>query len=377
MDAAQTAIDLLQQFFDALGGGKTILLGITTLLSQAFNQNIARNINDAIANRNLAKIREQNIATVSDTLDRAGIDRTQGVGKYIADTADQAKLGALSDTQYDNYMSNVKELEQSATALINAEREMTKDFDSYNMVMNKLGQRGSAATRSEEEGLNTTQGSEDVASNSKKKIQDFEIDLSDDIEQAQKLEEALQEVRKALDELHEASKKGIDVDKAAEKAQEKAKAAKEVLKKIEDAAVPRDENENRTIFEVGDTSKEIEMAIDSIEALSTEVEEEAREADKQLGQVEERIRTIHEEAVKFSSDPKATQAMALAGDQKLTSDQTAISSFEARKKRAEDIAAGSAQSIIDQQQIKDVLDFVQGIQELTVAWQAFQNLGEL
>lgn len=376
MDAAQGAIDLLQQFFDALGGGKTILLGITTLLSQAFNQNIARNINDAIANRNLAKIREQNIATVSDTLDRAGIDRTQGVGKYIADTADQAKLGALSDAQYDNYMNNVKELEQSTTALINAEHEMTKDFDSYNMVMNKLGQKGTAATRSEE-GLNTSQGSEDVASNSKKKIQDFEIDFSDDIKQAQELEKQLQEVRKALDELHEANKKGIGTDEAVEKVQEKAKEVKKTLKDIEEAAAARDRNENRTIFEVGDTPKEIETVIDSIEALSTEVEEEAREADKQLGQVEERIRTIHKEAVNLSSDPKATQAIALAGDQKLASDQTVISGLEARKKRAEDIAAGSAQSIINQQQIKDVLDFVQGIQELTVAWQAFQNLGEL
>lgn len=367
MDTAQGAIDLLQQFFDALGGGKTILLGITTLLSQAFNQNIARNINDAIANRNLAKIREQNIATVSDTLDRAGIDRTQGVGKYIADTADQAKLGALSDAQYDNYMSNVKELEQSATALINAEREMTRDFDSYNMVMNKLGHKGGAAFRSEE-GLNTSAGSEDVASQSKKKTQDFELDFSEDIEQAQKLEKQLQEVRKALDELHEANKKGTGADEAIKKVREEAEAAKGILEKIKkDGASLKEEDDNRSIFEVGDTPKEIETAIDSIEALSTEVEEEAREADRQLGQVEERIRTIHKEAVNFSSDPKATQAMALTGDQKLAGDQTVISGLEARKKAAEDMAAGSAQSIINQQQIKDVLDFVQGIQELTVA----------
>jgi hypothetical protein len=109
MDAAQGAVDLLQQFFDALGGGKTVLLGITTLLAQAFNQNIARSINDTIANYNLGKIREQNISSVNDTLDRVGIDRTQGVGAYISKTADQAKLGALNDAQYDAYMNNVKD----------------------------------------------------------------------------------------------------------------------------------------------------------------------------------------------------------------------------------------------------------------------------
>lgn len=109
MDAAQGAVDLLQQFFDALGGGKTVLLGITSLLTQAFSQNIARGINDTIANRNLGQIRKQNIDTVSDTLDRAGIDRTQGVGAYIDATAQQAKLGALSDAQYDAYMNNVQQ----------------------------------------------------------------------------------------------------------------------------------------------------------------------------------------------------------------------------------------------------------------------------
>lgn len=109
MDAAQGAVDLLQQFFDALGGGKTVLLGITSLLTQAFSQNIARSINDMVANRNLGKIREQNIATVGDTLDRAGIDRNSGIGQYIDNTANQAKLGALSDAQYDTYMNNVQQ----------------------------------------------------------------------------------------------------------------------------------------------------------------------------------------------------------------------------------------------------------------------------
>lgn len=109
MDAAQGAVDLLQQFFDALGGGKTVLLGITALLTQAFSQNIARSINDMVANRDLGKIREQNIATVGDTLDRAGIDRNSGIGQYIDNTANQAKLGALSDAQYDTYMNNVQQ----------------------------------------------------------------------------------------------------------------------------------------------------------------------------------------------------------------------------------------------------------------------------
>ena len=109
MDAAQGAVDLLQQFFDALGGGKVVLLGITSLLTQAFSQNMARSINDMVANHNLGKIRERNIDSVQDTLTAAGIDQTQGVGAYIRNTASQAKLGALNEVQYDNYMGNVQQ----------------------------------------------------------------------------------------------------------------------------------------------------------------------------------------------------------------------------------------------------------------------------
>ena len=44
IDKAQDAVDLLQKFFDALGGGKTILLGMATLFGKLFNQNIAHSI---------------------------------------------------------------------------------------------------------------------------------------------------------------------------------------------------------------------------------------------------------------------------------------------------------------------------------------------
>jgi hypothetical protein len=108
MDAAQGAVDLLQQFFDALGGGKTVLLGITSLLTQAFSQNIARSINDTLANRELMQTRQRNIEGVNDTLDRVGIDRNSGIGQYISATAEQAGKGAINDTQYDTYMANVQ-----------------------------------------------------------------------------------------------------------------------------------------------------------------------------------------------------------------------------------------------------------------------------
>ena len=90
MDAAQGAIDLLQQFFDALGGGKTVLLGISSLLSQVFNQNIARSINDAISNQQVAQTRKSNIQNVEGALFDAGINDTE-IGQYIQAGADRVQ----------------------------------------------------------------------------------------------------------------------------------------------------------------------------------------------------------------------------------------------------------------------------------------------
>ena len=90
MDAAQGAVDLLQQFFDALGGGKTVLLGISSLLGQVFNQNIARSINDAISNQQVAQTRKSNIQNVEGALLDAGINDTE-IGQYIQAGADRVQ----------------------------------------------------------------------------------------------------------------------------------------------------------------------------------------------------------------------------------------------------------------------------------------------
>ena len=107
LDAAQAAIDLIQQLFDAIGGGKTILLGAISLFGRLFNQKIATSINDMIENQRLAQVRKSNIENVNNTLDYVGIDRNSGIGQYISKTAMQAKEGAINDSQYKTYQENV------------------------------------------------------------------------------------------------------------------------------------------------------------------------------------------------------------------------------------------------------------------------------
>ena len=72
MDAAQGAVDLLQQFFDALGGGKTVLLGISSLLMQVFSKNMAQEINNAATNRAVQQQKLENLQNSQAALTTLG-----------------------------------------------------------------------------------------------------------------------------------------------------------------------------------------------------------------------------------------------------------------------------------------------------------------
>ena len=73
MDAAQGAVDLLQQFFDALGGGKTVLLAISSLLMQVFSKSMAQEINNAATNRAVQQQKIANLEHSEAALSTAGL----------------------------------------------------------------------------------------------------------------------------------------------------------------------------------------------------------------------------------------------------------------------------------------------------------------
>lgn len=353
MDAAQGAVDLLQQFFDALGGGKTVLLSITSLLTQAFSQNIARSINDTIANRNLGQVRQQNIDTVSDTLDRVGIDRTQGVGAYIDATAQQAKLGALSDAQYDDYMNNVRQWADASTALVQSEEELTDTINTVNLVFGKVVGETEAAVLSKD-GLNTFSATENRASLSNKEIMQRiqGTDFSDVASQAQVVSLALKEVQSQFDTTTKDSEElGHSIDWV------------------------QDQLHTLSTEMNGYSSTSADNMIQALQQMRIELDENGKLSETSAKQLQRYIREMQQLSVIAANmdETSARRVMADAGDsaQKIKGN---VDFNRTQEERAGRNARNRQKGIDDQQRIKGVLDTVSAVQQLTSAWQIAANL---
>ena len=362
MDAAQGAVDLLQQFFDALGGGKTVLLGITSLLTQAFSQNIARGINDTIANRNLGQVRKQNIDTVSDTLDRVGIDRTQGVGAYIDATAQQAKLRALSDAQYDTYMNNVQQWANAQTALTQAQEELTDTINVVNMAYGKT--TGNKNAIFNDEGvLNTQLANEERANLSDRQLNRLmqDTDFSDVAEKAKEFSQSLQNVENQMKKVDADSE---DYDQQMTNLAQAIDLAGDKLAEFNALNVASDDMVESIL---GDLTS-LETKIRAGGEASEEAEKEIAELISMIGRLGKSAKDMNPQAFK--------QAMLGAGDL-VDKKKNNVDFAQTQTNRAEENALDSQKNIDSQQQIKGILDTLNAVQQLTFAWQSFQNLGSL
>lgn len=362
MDAAQGAVDLLQQFFDALGGGKTVLLGITALLTQAFSQNIARSINDMVANRDLGKIREQNIATVGDTLDRAGIDRNSGIGQYIDNTANQAKLGALSDAQYDTYMNNVQQWANAQTALTQAQEELTDTINVINMVYGKATKNKNAIFN-DEGGLNTQLANEERANLSDRQLNRLmqDTDFSDVAEKAKEFSQSLQNVEQQM--------KAVDADS-------------ENYEKQMDSLATAIDLAGDKLAEFNALNVASDDMVESILSDLTSLEGKIRanggasdEAEKEIAELISMIGRLGKSAKDMS--PQAFKQAMLGGGDVVDKKKGNVDFAQTQTDRAEENALDAQKNIDSQQQIKGILDTLNAVQQLTFAWQAFQNLGSI
>lgn len=341
MDAAQGAIDLLQKFFDALGGGKTVLLGITSLLGQAFNQNMARSINDALANRQLMQIRQRNIEGVNDTLDRVGIDRNSDIGQYISNTAEQARQGAINDAQYDTYMSNVQNLIDAQTALTKSEESLTDNINLTNAVFRKIAGVSQAVTR-DENGLNA--------------LPARQVSLNDENVQS--------------------NLRSADFSEEAENARQVALALREVQNEIQKTKI-NDEELGTAIQLVGDRFADLGYAFDvdraeqiqfRLEAIRKEIDDSGEvsvDARKEIQGYVTELEHLNENLMDLDSN-SARKVIADAG-RSAEKAETDIAFNQTQVNRAETNANEGKANIDSQQQVKKILDTLNAVQQLTFA----------
>lgn len=157
MDAAQGAIDLLQQFFDALGGGKTVLLGISSLLMQIFSKNIAQEVNNAMINNAVQEQRKANLENKQAALSNMGMANPEldnGMSNYIIDFAKQINSLDLNKEQAEQANSILMELIQNANAAGQASDELaTKISGIGTALVSTLGEDSKILTPILEDGI--------------------------------------------------------------------------------------------------------------------------------------------------------------------------------------------------------------------------------
>lgn len=77
IDGLTTSVDLMNQFIDAIGGGKNALLGLGAVAGKVFSTSIGRGINNFISNRQAEKIAKQNAKNAPTLLKDMGLDVSQ------------------------------------------------------------------------------------------------------------------------------------------------------------------------------------------------------------------------------------------------------------------------------------------------------------
>jgi hypothetical protein len=352
MDAAQGAVDLLQQFFDALGGGKTVLLGITSLLTQAFSQNIARSINDTLANRELMQTRQRNIEGVNDTLDKVGIDRNSGIGQYISTTAEQAGKGAINDAQYDAYMANVQNWINAQTALTQSEEELQDTINALNMAYGKAVGENNAVFK-DENGLNTQFANDERLNLSQDQINKImsQADFSEAIAGARNFSNELQQVQSIQEKYNSSA--------------ENAKQQLEQLYIASDRADAALEQLYNTGVIGDDMFNDMKTAIAKV---VVDLEESGQATDQTEQELNELIATMGR-FVKMAENMDANQLKKtlLNGAEEVQKKQTTRDFNQTQVDRADENAQESQQNINNQQNIKEILDTFNAVQQLTFA----------
>lgn len=77
IDGLTTAVDLMNQLVDAIGGGKSALLGLGAVAGKVFSTSIGRGINNFISNKQAEKTAKQNAKNAPALLKDLGIDTDQ------------------------------------------------------------------------------------------------------------------------------------------------------------------------------------------------------------------------------------------------------------------------------------------------------------
>jgi rubrerythrin len=280
MDAAQGAVDLLQQFFDALGGGKTVLLGISSLLMQIFSKNMAQEINNAVTNRAVQQQKLENLQNSQAALTTLG-----AANPNPNDANSQNILNFAQYMQANAKNFNAEQMEQANSIL----QELVQNSNAATMAADKLKDSlsvigtGITATTGEsilapfldsEGAVNATLLSEALQNMSQSEVADMFSHIQEDIKPAR---EGLLEFNKALQDYQQELRKTDSTDDSWNQSLANLKATLDNLQgKIDPSTYERYEQAVNEIAEVTDkagdktaeTTAEVAKLADGLEKVA-------------------------------------------------------------------------------------------------------------
>lgn len=203
MDAAQGAIDLLQQFFDALGGGKTVLLGISSLLMQVFSKNMAQEINNVAINRAVQQQKLTNLQNSEAALTTLGLANpnsndanNQGIINFAKYMNNEALKGNFNASQMNQANTILEEMIQNSNAATMAANELKETLSVIGTAITATTGESVLAPFLDSEGaVNATLLSETLQKMSQSEVAELFGNIQQDI---QPIREGLLEFNKAL-----------------------------------------------------------------------------------------------------------------------------------------------------------------------------------
>lgn len=376
IDALTTALDLMNQFVDAIGGGVTALTGLGAVATKVFSNNIASGLNNFISNRELDRQKQNNQQNAKLILEDSGLSaysaRNEEVLKYIQDGLNHAET--MTDQQMDSYNANIERTLNLKNEELKTEQEILAAVSAVN-----------AAYRMREEldpEGNKNQDAIQVSRDEKGRLQlDTRVYDTLGIEDIESLQGLSQ---KAIDERYNLLGKG-----------QKGQEGLQLLSAITNTS------KNLSLYETGKVGfdkiagdlKEIISLGNQLEQVFGKNSSEAKLLEQSFEQVKEAFNGINTDSSEQEIDSlkRAMTELQLEAKKALEAansgtvlDIDAFTELQnrqignyARTNAQEEANAQMTQSLMRQEDINNIVTASGAVGQLAFSWQSFQSLGSL
>ena len=376
IDALTTALDLMNQFVNAIGGGTTALTGLGAVATKVFSNNIASGLNNFISNRELDRQKQNNQRNARLILEDSGLSaystRNEEVLKYIQDGLNHADT--MTDQQMESYNANIERTLNLKNEELKTEQEILAAVSAVN-----------AAYRMREEidpEGNKNQDAIQVSRDEKGRLQlDTRVYDALGIEDIESLQSLSQ---KAIDERYNLLGKG-----------QKGQEGLQLLSAITNT------RQNLSLFETGKVGfDKIAGDLKEIISLGTQLEKvfgknssEAKLLEQSFKQVKEAFNGIKTDSSEQEIDSlkRAMTELQLEAKKALEAansgtvlDMDAFTELQnrqigdyARTNAQEEANAEMTQNLMRQEDINNIVTASGAVGQLAFSWQSFQSLGSL